>query len=383
MKRALLLALLLLLPVAVTGASVQQDQQQLDRTNADIRAAEARVAELRTRAGSMEKVITQLRAEVAQVEEQLAQTTRQLQALTAEKDKAQREFDEGTRKVTARQGVLARRVRAIYKRGGTAAYWQTLFAAKDFGDLLRRFRFLRLIMAHDAELIRDLRAERLRLDGEKRKLEARVAEIAAVKTQQDGDKRVVERKKKELEIALAQVNRQRGEEERKIANLRAAARQLQAAIDAAIRAARGQGSGPVAAVRGGSYPWPLRASGRAQVIRAFGAYRHPEYHVMVSNNGIDIAAPAGAEVLAIGAGKVAAAQEMTGNGRVVIVEHDGNLFSVYAYLSRISVAVGARVAAGQVLGTVGVRPDDGRSALHLETHAGNDAKNPLTWLRNQ
>ncbi len=73
------------------------------------------------------------------------------------------------------------------------------------------------------------------------------------------------------------------------------------------------------------------------------------------HNGIDFAAPLGTPIAAARAGTVVA----TGNngkyqyGKYIVIQHDNGLTTLYAHLSKQSVAKGDVVAAGQVIGYVG------------------------------
>jgi murein DD-endopeptidase MepM/ murein hydrolase activator NlpD len=76
---------------------------------------------------------------------------------------------------------------------------------------------------------------------------------------------------------------------------------------------------------------------------------------------------AGADVIAVAAGTVRYA-DYDYPGRVVIVEHDGGLFSVYGHLDyTLPVTVGDKISRGQRIGAVLARPDEFvRSHLHFE-----------------
>ncbi len=70
--------------------------------------------------------------------------------------------------------------------------------------------------------------------------------------------------------------------------------------------------------------------------------------------GSDIAAPAGAPIRAPAAGVVTLAQpDMHYEGGLVFIDHGQGLITMYLHLSRLDVAVGDRVAQGQVIGAVG------------------------------
>jgi murein DD-endopeptidase MepM/ murein hydrolase activator NlpD len=84
------------------------------------------------------------------------------------------------------------------------------------------------------------------------------------------------------------------------------------------------------------------------------------------HNGIDIAVPSGTPVKAIAAGKVIESATHGGYGYLVRVEHLDGSISSYGHNSRLDVAVGERVAAGQTLALSG---STGRSTgphVHFE-----------------
>ena len=68
-------------------------------------------------------------------------------------------------------------------------------------------------------------------------------------------------------------------------------------------------------------------------------------------------------------------------GQTVIVEHGGGDYSVYGSLSRITVAKGAHISKGQVIGEVGTSDPDLPPHLHFEIRHGGPAVDPTSWLR--
>lgn len=110
-----------------------------------------------------------------------------------------------------------------------------------------------------------------------------------------------------------------------------------------------------------------------RVISRFGARRKGAHF------GLDVHAAAGTSVYALLPGVVVvsvASGRMDRYGQTVVVHHPGGLYTLYAHLDSRAVALGAQVAAGALLGTVGTtsgtRADPGArfaSApphLHLE-----------------
>ena len=106
------------------------------------------------------------------------------------------------------------------------------------------------------------------------------------------------------------------------------------------------------------FRWPI--SGR--VIRGFEKPTGP--YGEGGHQGVDLSAFPGMEVRAAGDGTVAWVGEVP-RGRFVSLSHDGGIRTAYLDLERIDVSRGARVSAGQVIGTVHGGRDESSSACHL------------------
>lgn len=95
------------------------------------------------------------------------------------------------------------------------------------------------------------------------------------------------------------------------------------------------------------------------------------------NEGIDIGAPAGAEVRAADAGTVAAVTTNTEGVQIVVIKHAGDLLTVYTHLENLTVQKDSVVSRGQVIGEV--RPGD-PSYLHFEVRRGMQSQDPSEFL---
>jgi septal ring factor EnvC (AmiA/AmiB activator) len=118
----------------------------------------------------------------------------------------------------------------------------------------------------------------------------------------------------------------------------------------------------------GRLPFPLSGRSEVRVVQRAGA----------SGPGVEMRAPVGSPVRTVFAGRVAFADEYASYGRVVIVDHGDNYFSVSGNLSSVDVRVGEDLAAGARIGAVGTI--DGRGALYFELRRGADTLDPSPWL---
>jgi murein DD-endopeptidase MepM/ murein hydrolase activator NlpD len=97
--------------------------------------------------------------------------------------------------------------------------------------------------------------------------------------------------------------------------------------------------------------------------------------------GVDYALPSGTPVVAAGSGRVTwAGWRNDGYGYSVIVTHAAGVETLYAHLSRVTVARGQTVAAGVLVGRVGSTGASTGPHLHFEVHLRGAALDPLAAL---
>ncbi|MGI8906502.1 MAG: peptidoglycan DD-metalloendopeptidase family protein [Candidatus Sumerlaeaceae bacterium] len=95
--------------------------------------------------------------------------------------------------------------------------------------------------------------------------------------------------------------------------------------------------------------------------------------------GVVLPAEAGAAVVAAANGTVAFAGQVRGYGNTLILQHESQLFSVYAYLSGFEAAEGDTVEAGQMIGHAGTIPGSRTSGVRFEVRRGRTSS-PLAEL---
>ena len=95
------------------------------------------------------------------------------------------------------------------------------------------------------------------------------------------------------------------------------------------------------------------------------------------NDGINIAAPRGAEVQAAADGEVVyAGNGLKGYGNLILVKHAGRYLTAYGHLGSMTVKKGMSVRAGEKIGTVGTSGQVKTPQLHFEIRKGTEAVNP-------
>ena len=107
--------------------------------------------------------------------------------------------------------------------------------------------------------------------------------------------------------------------------------------------------------------------------------RHPILNTIRAHRGVDYAAPRGTPIKAAGDGKVIYRGVKNGYGNTIILQHGGNITTLYAHMSRFAgVGVGGRVRQGQTIGYVGATGLATANHLHYEYRLNGAHRNPRT-----
>jgi murein DD-endopeptidase MepM/ murein hydrolase activator NlpD len=139
-------------------------------------------------------------------------------------------------------------------------------------------------------------------------------------------------------------------------------------------------------------PSPMKENGKAnQTPRAAAILQWPMKNPILTSpfgtrwgklhEGIDMAAAIGTPVYSAAPGVVLySGDQVKGYGRMLVLQHEGNLVTVYAHNSALKVRTGERVRVGQEIALAG---DSGRSTaphLHFEVRRGELPQDPIPFL---
>jgi septal ring factor EnvC (AmiA/AmiB activator) len=119
----------------------------------------------------------------------------------------------------------------------------------------------------------------------------------------------------------------------------------------------------------GSLPWP--AEGR--VVSVDGEGRE-------SGRGLALSLEKGQKVRSVAWGKVVYNDKLRGFGRVVILLHGQDYYSLYAYLLSSRVEMGQKIDKGEILGRAGFYPQVNGPGLYFELRRGQQPIDPEPWL---
>lgn len=127
----------------------------------------------------------------------------------------------------------------------------------------------------------------------------------------------------------------------------------------------------------GRLPWPVA---KGYISTGYGDVPHPDYkNIVIHNSGIEITTDPGSSAMAVFSGEVSGVQvSQTTNTYTILVRH-GDFFTAYSNLSSVSVSVGNKVSAKQVLGKIKTNAK-GNSVLKFVINQNTTVLNPKSWI---
>jgi murein DD-endopeptidase MepM/ murein hydrolase activator NlpD len=118
--------------------------------------------------------------------------------------------------------------------------------------------------------------------------------------------------------------------------------------------------------------WPIHG----RIVETFGTKK--DFRTL---DGIEIEAPAGAPFRAAANGTVVyVGNQLVGYGWLILIRHENNVMSAYAYAQSVNVREGQRVTRGQVIGLVGTTGRATTPRLHFQVRENTHPVDPISRL---
>ncbi len=381
---ALLLALLMLLPAVtmILSSAGAVTQKEIDALKEDAAALAQTKKNLNDQLTALEGEINSalsqkmvVEQEINVVEEQIATT----EALIAKYDEqiAQEEVNlaEAQEREAQHYDEACQRVR-IMEEQGTVTYWEILFSAADFTDLLDRAMMINETVEYDNALMDALEQARIDVENAKAALESARAEQVDAKTTLDAQKAELDDKVATIKALIAELEAKQDQYESEIEDLDSQIEAMDDQITAKEEEYERQiAAGQIQFNTGSGYIWPL--DGCYVLTSLYGNRIHPitgkpNYHL-----GIDIRASYGTPIKAARGGVVTTSAYNSSYGNYVVVSHGNGDSTRYAHMSSRAAQEGQTVSQGQILGYVGSTGNSTGNHLHFEVFISGSRTDPI------
>ena len=361
---------------------IKEKKQLITKTRKVEAVVSTELLEINRNLEKKESDLGRLDRDLRGVEWSLARTAREIARVT----------DEANRK---RQDMESR-LSSLYKAGELGAL-RMFFSSESFPHLAENIRYMRSILDNDKRIFLEYNQKIEELQKLKTVLERDAAKKESIKVGIALKKREIEQEKSKKASYLVKVRHDRKSYETSLKELLADASRLQNMIERLDALSRrklsshhekpGSKLKPMAELppipdRGfASQKGRMTLPVRGEILESFGKHKHPEFDSYTFSKGVSISASAGTDIKVIYEGTVIFADYFKGFGNMIIVDHGGGYFSLYAHASRIMKKVGSEVARHQTIASVGDVDSTKGSILYFEIRHQGKPVDPAAWVR--
>ncbi|MEO8632653.1 MAG: peptidoglycan DD-metalloendopeptidase family protein [Chloroflexota bacterium] len=382
--------------VAVSRQNAERYKQAANQFQSAVDSANSRISDLAQKQASAESEAEALGYEIQIAEEQLALVAFQLDETKALAESLTTQAAEQQRQLVQREELYAKHLVATYRQALISPL-EMLLSSRTLTEFANRVQQMIFVNRQDQQLANEIRAlrastatklddaagkrteilglqdqiatQRKALAGQKAEYEELVAQMQAAIGQQADARANAATNKQQAVGALGAANRETADLNRKLEE----AERLYANLAAQLAAKSGLG-----AFNGAKLGmWPVSGP----ITSGFGA-RWGGFH-----NGIDIAAPKFTPLRAASSGQVVTVgrpyMAYGDTAVVVIIAHGYNFSTLYGHLDDSRwppVRVGQFVAAGTIIGYVGMTGWTTGPHVHFMTIVNGQAVNPRPYL---
>ena len=352
--------------------------------------ARAQLEALRQRRAAEEaaaRVLQQREGSILGALEEAERAAREAEAAAAEAERSRAEAQAGLArakdgeltaegKMAALRAQLGPRLRARARLDALSEL-RLLAGSDSLAELVKRRWLWRRVTERDLVLLGQARAALAEGEAARRTREREAARSAATAEEAARRRKQVAQRRDEHRGLLASVRDERSAHERAAAEAAAQERKLADFLAALPAPAPGETAslGSFGALKG-LLPHPAQGP----LSSGFGRIVDPRFNTVTVQHGVDIQAPAGAQVRAVAPGRVAHAGWFRGYGNLVIVDHGDGYHTLVAHLASMSTAMGEQVEQGTLLGTVGDTGSLEGAFLYFEIREKGRPVDPKLWL---
>jgi len=414
MAALMLLTLILgLLPTRVSAASSTEIRRQINQLKEEKDALEDKIVEVQAQYEENENEIADIIGrknvidqELRILNEQIININQQIAAYNIMIADKQDELDTAEQRYAALNQEYRTRIRAMEEEG-ELSYWEVLFKANSFSDLLDRLNMVEEINASDNRRMAALAEAADQVEVAQAELEAEKAELETVKAELDQTQLEMDTKRQEadaliqelllkaddLEALEAEFEDQEQQFLEEIAQMEieydeAKQREWEAYMATYVppttappaggtnNSGSGSSGGSVGSSGGGGWLVPCSYT---SITSPFGNRVSPTTGASTYHQGVDLDTGTGWPVVATRAG-IAYTAYGSAAGNYVTIDHQDGFKSIYMHLSGFSVGNGTIVSAGQQIGLTGSTGVSTGDHLHFGISLNGVYVNPCNYV---
>ena len=386
---------------------VEETKEEIKEVQAQYEETEDEIANIISKKNVIDQEIQLLHTQIENINEQIAS----FNVLIADK---QDELDHAEARYEALNEDNKLRIRTMEEEG-ELSYWEVLFKANSFSDLLDRLNIVEEIAASDQRRLKELSQAADDVEAAQEELETEKADLEVTKQELDDTQAEMDSKREEadaliqelltkaddLEALEEEFEKQEKEfldqiAQKEVEYDEAKQREWEAYMATYVppttappagstnnsgssNSGSSSGSSGNTSKPSGGGGW-LRPCSYTSITSPFGYRTSPTTGASTYHQGVDLDTGTGWPVVATRAGVVVFSGWGSAAGNYITIDHQDGFRSIYMHLSSRGVSVGQIVSAGQYIGATGSTGVSTGDHLHFGISLNGVYVNPCNYV---
>jgi murein hydrolase activator len=364
------------------GADLNSLKKAADTVGEQIVDGEAKILELSHKEKKIINGLNEIHLVLSSVQKKMADLEKMAVEMESDIMETSASITDVRKKIGIYKKYAGQRLVALYKLQKLGGMPHVLTSADSMYDMFKRKTIFERVLARDQAVLAGYANDAKRLRALLKQQKEQKKEKKVLDAELDDQLRIVKKEKGKEEKLLAHIRSEKHLELAVIESLRRAA----VSLDERIGKYTALPGTPDETPTGNAKPFVslkglLKMPVRGKVMTLFGPYTDPKYNVKNFRSGIDIRTDRGEPVHAVCGGKVLYAEWFKGYGNMVIIDHGGHFYTVYANMEEIFKTCGSVVKTGEVIATAGDSGSLSGPKLYFEIRHHGKPQDPLKWIK--
>ena len=408
-----------ILMISATNSFAENSNQKQNNINNKISSTKKTLKQARTKSQKLERKVIASEDKLNEISKKLHNTETKINSLTTNLAKSNAKKQKLLIQTNQQKDALAQQMQALYT-SGKQSHLRLLLKQDDPSDISRTIKYYEYLNKHRLKHIKTIKTQLDKVKIIQGKINADSKTLNELQTKQSSRKTALKKAVKERESAFKKQKKVVYSQEKKLSKLRKEESRLQGVIqrlaqkrkiEEAARKKQEQQkklaskavpkatpktstrvitkrtkpkptgkvvkrhyvpNKPFSSLKG-RLSWPVKG----RLTQKYGSSRNSKQKW----KGVVLSAAAGSNVHAIARGKIEFSGRLKGYGFLVIIRHDKNYRSLYAYNRSVYKKEGQIVKAGEIIAAVGNSGSQSNSGLYFEIRRGTSHHNPAQWCK--
>jgi len=355
------------------GSSTKGNNTQIQQIEKDLLEQQRELLNIDIKEKGILGEIERLEREVVIQKSSLKVLSSQIQELSCEIRNGQKRIQKLNESSSAARTYLKNRLVAFYKFGRSGYLW-LLASSATIEEFQKTMKYMKAIVAQDKRALDFLDSQTRQVENELSRLKENVAKVEKLKKAKNSRMALLEKYIEKKVFLLMKTHREKEFYAKAVKELKEATQALsETMMNLETKEKEGMVQQSFAKMKG-KLPLPLKGK-ILEDSKQFG------FNPFMHRKGIYITGSSGEVVRSVFPGKIDYSGWFKGYGQLLIIDHGGHYFTVFAHLEEIMKKKGDTVSRGEVIGIAGDPGWQAGPGVYFEIRKGGNHLDPKRWLQ--